>query len=86
MSHERNANGDPVQQGVAALAARVISLLQSRPPSASGRMEAAMRRLYDARMRLTGQNGISDYDLGFTNFLYTFETSNTARQNQRQAQ
>jgi hypothetical protein len=31
-------------------------------------------------MRLTGQNGVSDYDLGFTNFLYTFETSNTARQ------
>jgi hypothetical protein len=62
------------------------SLLQSRPPSggASGRMEAAMRSLYDARMRLTGQNGISDYDLGFTNFLYTFETSDTARRNQRQ--
>jgi hypothetical protein len=39
-----------------------------------------MRRLYDERMRLTGQNGISDYDLGFTNFLYTFETSATARQ------
>jgi hypothetical protein len=31
-------------------------------------------------MRVTGQNGISDYDLGFTNFLYTFETSATARQ------
>ena len=31
-------------------------------------------------MRLTGQNGVSDYDLGFTNFLYTFETSDTARQ------
>ena len=59
------------------------SLLQSRPPSAGGRMEAAMRRLYDTRMRLTGQNGISDYDLGLTNFLYTFETSNTARQSQR---
>jgi hypothetical protein len=39
-----------------------------------------MRHVYDARMRLTGQNGISDYDLGFTNFLYTFETSRTARQ------
>ena len=61
------------------------SLLQSRPPSASGRMEAAMRRLYDARMRLTGQNGISDYDLGFTNFLYTFETSNTAHQRRAEA-
>ena len=38
------------------------------------------RGLYDRRMRLTRQNGISDYDLGFTNFLYTFETSATARQ------
>lgn len=39
-----------------------------------------MRAIYDLRMRLTGQNGISDYDLGFTNFLYTFESSATARQ------
>jgi len=39
-----------------------------------------MRGVYDARMRLTGQNGLSDYDLGFTNFLYSFETSDTARQ------
>lgn len=38
-----------------------------------------MRRVYDARMRLTGQNGLSDYDLGFTNFLYSYETSTTAR-------
>ena len=43
-------------------------------------VEAGMRRLYDLRMRVTGQTGISDYDLGFTNFLYTFETSSTARQ------
>lgn len=40
----------------------------------------AMRTLYDARMRLTGQNGLSDYDEGFTNFLYTFETSRTAHE------
>jgi hypothetical protein len=46
----------------------------------SRRVEAAMRRLYDERMRLTGQNGLSDYDVGFTNFLYTFEVSPTARQ------
>jgi len=39
-----------------------------------------MRGLYERRMRLTGQNGVSDYDLGFTNFLYTFETSAIARQ------
>ncbi len=40
----------------------------------------AMRAAYDARMKLTGQNGISDYDLGFTNFLYSLETSASARQ------
>ena len=51
----------------------------------SAAWKPAMRRLYDARMRLTGQNGISDYDLGFTNFLYTFETSNTARQRRAEA-
>jgi uncharacterized protein DUF3810 len=58
------------------------SLLALRPPSGGvgRRAEAALRRLYDTRMRLTGQNGLSDYDLGFTNFLYTFETSATARQ------
>jgi hypothetical protein len=54
------------------------------PGSASGgierQVEGAMRRLYDERMRLTGQNGLSDYDVGFTNFLYTFELSSTARQ------
>ncbi|HVQ75697.1 MAG TPA: DUF3810 family protein [Candidatus Binatia bacterium] len=55
-----------------------------RPSGAVARgVDTAVRRLYDARMRLTGQNGISDYDLGFTNFLYTFETSATARQRPR---
>ena len=43
------------------------------------RLEAGMRSLVDMRMRLTGQNGVSDYDLGFTNFLYTFETSRDER-------
>ncbi len=33
----------------------------------------AMRRLYDERMRLTGQNGLTDYDEGFTRFLYAVE-------------
>src|SRR5260370_5043767 len=42
-------------------------------------LEAGMRSLVDMRMRVTGQNGVSDYDLGFTNFLYTFETSAVAR-------
>jgi hypothetical protein len=52
-----------------------------RPPSSAigRRLDAGMRRVYDARMRMSGQNGLSDYDLGFTNFLYTFETSASAR-------
>jgi hypothetical protein len=55
--------------------------LLRRPSGAVGRrVDAGMRRVYDARMRLTGQNGLSDYDRGFTDFLYTFETSATARQ------
>src|SRR5262249_8679811 len=57
------------------------TLLHSRPvPGRTSRpVQTAMRRLYDARMRVAGQNGLSDYDLGFTNFLYTFRTSLTAR-------
>jgi len=46
----------------------------------SRQVEGLMRQMYDERMRLTGQNGLSDYDVGFTNFLYTFELSTTARQ------
>jgi hypothetical protein len=58
------------------------ALGELRPPSSvvGRQLEAGMRQLYDARMRMTGQAGISDYDLGFTNFLYTFEISTTARQ------
>ncbi len=45
-----------------------------RPPDArEGWLTGAMRDLYDSRMKLTGQNGLSDYDLGFTNFLHTYE-------------
>lgn len=58
------------------------ALLQPRLPSngLGRRMALSTRGLYDWRLRLTGQNGISDYDVGFTNFLYTFETSPVARQ------
>jgi hypothetical protein len=45
-----------------------------------GELENLMRNLDDARLRLTGQNGISDYDVGFTNFLlHTFERNSGAR-------
>jgi Protein of unknown function (DUF3810) len=49
-------------------------------PTATRQVNEVMRRLYEERMRLTGQNGLSDYDVGFTNFLYTFEHSSAARQ------
>jgi hypothetical protein len=44
-----------------------------------------MRTLYDERMKLTGQNGLSDYDRGFTDLLYTLETSTKARQRMPEA-
>lgn len=44
-----------------------------------------MKKLYDERLKLTGQNGLSDYDVGFTNFLWTFTQSGNARQEARQA-
>lgn len=54
-----------------------------------GRMESSvgkiMRELYDARMKLTGQNGLSDYDEGFTNFLWSFRHSGRASQPAAQA-
>jgi len=58
-----------------------LELNRGSPPGPLDRqLEVVMRRLYDERMRLTGQNGLSDYDVGFTNFLYSFELSSTARQ------
>ena len=50
-------------------------LIKLRPGQGAitGPIAQAMRTLYDERMKLTGQNGLSDYDLGFTDFLYTFE-------------
>lgn len=44
-----------------------------------------MKRLYDERMKVTGQNGLSDYDEGFTNFLWTFQKSAVARRPREQA-
>jgi len=48
-------------------------------------VSVVMKKLYDERMKLTGQNGLSDYDEGFTNFLWTFTRSGRARQEARQA-
>jgi hypothetical protein len=59
---------------------RLLLALGPRPGRVTSPLEQGLRGVYDRRMRLTGQNGISDYSLGFTNFLFTFETSGTARQ------
>jgi hypothetical protein len=53
--------------------------MRPAPGPIAEKVEKVMKTLYDERMRLTGQNGIHDYDLGFTNFLYTFERSSRAR-------
>lgn len=45
-----------------------------------GAFSQAMRKVYDQRMKLSGQNGITDYDRGFTDFLHTFRHSPTATQ------
>ncbi len=45
-----------------------------------GGVNNALRQMYDFRMRLTGQNGLSDYWEGFTDFLWTFQHSSSARQ------
>jgi hypothetical protein len=56
------------------------------PPGASeGVVSTLMKTVYDERLKLTGQNGLSDYDVGFTNFLWTFSQSATARQDPAQA-
>jgi Protein of unknown function (DUF3810) len=57
-----------------------MHLLRPDPSAYESVVSSVMRRLYDERLKLTGQNGISDYDLGFTNFLWTFAHSEDARQ------
>jgi len=49
----------------------------SRPGGVGGEL---MKALIDQRLKLTGQNGLSDYDVGFTDFLWTFSQSPSARQ------
>lgn len=43
-------------------------------------ISTAMKKLYDERMKLTGQNGVSDYDRGFTEFLHAFEQGSGRRE------
>ncbi len=44
---------------------------RSRGPQ--GGLTQVMKKAYDARMKMTGQNGLSDYDEGFTNCLLAME-------------
>ena len=53
--------------------------IRPQPGPVARSVERAFHTLYDMRMRLTGQNGLSDYDRGFTDFLFTFERSRKAR-------
>jgi len=63
-----------------------LHALRPAPSAYESAVSGAMRALYDARLKLTGQNGISDYDLGFTNFLWTFARSASARQDRALAE
>ncbi|MCH1571838.1 MAG: DUF3810 family protein [Longimicrobiales bacterium] len=65
--------------------AEELQALRPDPGAYEGSVSVVMKRVYDERMKLTGQNGISDYDVGFTNFLWTFSKSGQARQEARLA-
>lgn len=57
-----------------------LHALRPAPGAYESSVALVMKKLYDERLKLTGQNGLSDYDEGFTNFLWTFERSAAARQ------
>lgn len=59
--------------------------LRPNPGVVESFVGTGMKQMYDMRLKMTGQNGLSDYDEGFTNFLYTFERSPSARQPGSQA-
>lgn len=62
-----------------------LHALRPDPGVYESAVSVVMKKLYDERLKLTGQNGLSDYDEGFTNFLWTFSKSGRARQEARQA-
>lgn len=65
--------------------AEELHALRPDPGVYESSVSVVMKRVYDERLKLTGQNGISDYDVGFTNFLWTFSRSPRARQEARLA-
>lgn len=62
-----------------------LHALRPDPGVYESSVSLVMKKIYDERLKLTGQNGLSDYDIGFTNFLWTFARSARARQESRQA-
>jgi hypothetical protein len=64
----------------ALLRKELADLMLAWLPDAGDTSVGLSRRMIDVRMRLSGQNGLSDYDEGFTNFLWTFSRSQTAQQ------
>lgn len=52
--------------------AALIGLHPPAGPLAAG-LETLLRTAYEQRMRITGQNGLTDYDEGFTAFLWALE-------------
>jgi hypothetical protein len=65
--------------------AKEMRALKPEVSAYEGAVGTVMRRVYEERLKLTGQNGISDYDEGFTNFLWTFSHSTTALQDRAHA-
>ncbi|HUF75349.1 MAG TPA: DUF3810 family protein [Longimicrobiales bacterium] len=63
-----------------------LHALRPEPGAYESTVAVVMKRLYDERLKMTGQNGLSDYDEGFTNFLWTFARSEQARQDRALAE
>ncbi|MEJ2207039.1 MAG: DUF3810 family protein [Gemmatimonadota bacterium] len=66
--------------GIRGELAEELHSLRPAPGGYESSVASVMKKLYDERLKLTGQNGLSDYDEGFTNFLWTFGRSDSARQ------
>jgi hypothetical protein len=64
---------------------KAFQALRPDPGAIESVVGTGMKQVYDMRLKMTGQNGLSDYDEGFTNFLHTFENSPSARQPRSQA-
>ena len=59
-----------------------LHALRPSPGAYESTVALVMKKIYDERLKMTGQNGLSDYDEGFTNFLWSFARSDRARQDQ----